>query len=84
VEEVTAGQPHYLRGVRSYRDRSLEKDERFPFKLSKSGPDNSKRIVRRPPLGSIRGELRPLVTFYNIKLIHYCRRLLSNLLKYIK
>jgi hypothetical protein len=31
--------------VWSYRDHSLEKDWRFPVKLSKSGPDKSKRIV---------------------------------------
>ena len=31
--------------VWTYRDSSLEKDWRFPFKLSKSGPDKSKRIV---------------------------------------
>jgi hypothetical protein len=29
----------------SYRDRSLENDSRFPAKLSKKGPDNSKRIA---------------------------------------
>jgi hypothetical protein len=31
--------------VWTYRDRSLEKDWCFPFKLPKSGPDKSKRIV---------------------------------------
>ena len=31
--------------VWTYRDRSLEKDWRFSVKLSKSGPDKSKRMV---------------------------------------
>ena len=31
--------------VWTYRDRSLEKKSRFPVKLSRSGPDKSKRIV---------------------------------------
>ena len=31
--------------VWTYRDRSLEKDWRFPFKLSNIGPDKSKRSV---------------------------------------
>ena len=31
--------------VRAYRDRSIEKDPRFPVKLSKSGPDTSECIV---------------------------------------
>jgi hypothetical protein len=35
-----------VRGVWSFRDRSPGKDWRFPFKLSKDGPDISKRIVR--------------------------------------
>jgi hypothetical protein len=32
-------------GVWAYRDRSLEKDQRFSVNLSESGPDNPKRIV---------------------------------------
>ena len=38
-----------LRGVSSFRDRSPGKDRRFPFKLSKNGAENSKRIVRAAP-----------------------------------
>ena len=34
-----------VRCVRGYPDRSLEKDCRFPAKLSKSGPDESGRMV---------------------------------------
>ena len=36
---------HIVPRVWSYRDRSLEKDSRFPVKFSKSDPDNSNRIV---------------------------------------
>ena len=37
-----------LRCVWTYRGRSLEIHSRFPAKLSKSGPDKSKRIVGLP------------------------------------
>ena len=37
--------PQRLPCVWTYRDRSLEKDSHFPVKLSKWGPDKSKRIV---------------------------------------
>ena len=48
--------PSYLPCVWTYRDRPLEKDQCFPAKLSKSGPNPSKRIVGRP---------RPLVELLN-------------------
>ena len=42
----------------TYRDRSLEKDWRFPVELSKSGPDKSKRVIgsqrRRASMGMAR------------------------------
>jgi hypothetical protein len=34
-----------VRCVWSFRDRSPGKDLRFPFKVSKDGPENSRRIV---------------------------------------
>jgi hypothetical protein len=42
---VAAGVDAYHARVRTYRDRSLEKDWRFRVKLSRSGPDKSKRIA---------------------------------------
>jgi hypothetical protein len=44
---ATGSEVGKLPRVWTYRDRSLEKDQRFPVKLSKIGPDKSKRTVAR-------------------------------------
>jgi hypothetical protein len=43
--ELDCPQHLLLRGVWIFRDRSPGKDGRFPFRLSKDGSENSKRIV---------------------------------------
>jgi hypothetical protein len=48
-EERPAGLPY----VWTYRDHSLEKDWRFPFKLSRSGPEKSKRIIAMDGIESL-------------------------------
>jgi hypothetical protein len=52
----------------NYRDCSLGKDQRFPAKLSKSGPDKSKRIVLE--------RARPIRALNYVLIMRTCRSLM--------